>query len=385
MQRDEKPARRILHALARLACFGAALAAVLAGGLSWLRDARLGRPTLVFDFSRKLEKQLPELAAAERRGETTVAVLGASALVSYPEGRRVPDRLQERLPARVVSLGMPGSGPFDYYFLADEVAAARPDVVVIAVNLDHFSQAWRNAYSRPQLAGWIHPERLPEAFALPLERTGLTADRLLFYVSVVRAGFYDAWYWLALRQAQLGRARAQLEAWLQGGVYEPRNDTGDDTPERSFRRAASQHTIARVFDSPDLRHYREPALREHYGAVLAGLPPDDPVLEVLDATVERLVEAGARVLVYVEPIETETLRRAGLLDEAGLSRSLEALAAQMRARGAVFVDLHDALPSDAFRDAPGHLAFEQGVDGPARLADELAPHVRALLRSRGAR
>lgn len=386
MRRDETPAPRVLYSLVRLACFGAALAAVLAAGIAWLRDAHLGRPTVPFDYSRMMEKRLPELQAAERRGETTVALLGASALVSYPEGRRVPDRLQQRLSARVVSLGMPGSGPFDYYFLADEVAAVGPDAVVIAVNLDHFSEAWRDAYSRPQLAGWVRPARLAEALALPLERTGLTADRLLFYVAVVQAGGYDAWYWLTLRQAQLGRARERLEAWLQGGVYEPRSDTGDDTPERRFRRAVSRDTIARVFDSPDLRHYREPALREHYEAVLAGLPDDDPVLEVLDATIRRLTGAGARVLVYVEPIETGPLRRAGLLDdagEAGLSRSLAALAATARARGASFVDLHDALPSEAFRDAPGHLAFEDGVDGPDRLAALLAPAVRALFAGDG--
>ena len=52
---------------------------------------------------------------------------------------------------------MPGSGPFDYYLLADEIAAARPDL--IALNLDAFSQTWQHAFSRPQLAGREWPSR----------------------------------------------------------------------------------------------------------------------------------------------------------------------------------------------------------------------------------
>ena len=42
---------------------------------------------------------------------------------------------------------MPGAGPFDYYFLADRIADAAPDLVVIALNLDHFSKAWKGAYT----------------------------------------------------------------------------------------------------------------------------------------------------------------------------------------------------------------------------------------------
>ncbi len=371
--------RRALRAGLLLACFGLGLGTVVWGGIAWLRDARLGRPTLVFNYSRMMAKRLPRIAAARQEGRPAVAVLGASGLVSYPEGRRVPDRLQQRLGVPVESLGMPGSGPFEYYFLADEIADAGPAGVVVAVNLDHFSDAWQGAYARPQLAGRIGPARLVEAFALPLHAVGLTADRLLYYVALVQAGGYEPWYWLTLRQAQLGRARDQLEAWLQGGRYEPRNDSGDDTPERRFRQAVRATTIERVFTGPDIRHYRASSVREHYAAILDGLDVDHPVLQVLDATIARLRRDGIPVLVYVEPIEVDYLAQLGLVKGPGLSESLGRIEAVVRGRGATFVDLHALLPPEAFRDAPGHLAYDGALDGPAALADALAPRVRDAL------
>lgn len=396
MQRDATSRlRRVLWTLALAGCFAASGAAVVAGSFHWLRGARLGRPTLVFDYSRMMGKRLPALAEARRPGRPTVAMLGDSALVSYPEGRTVPARLQERLDADVASLGMSGSGPFDYYFLADRIAAARPDVVVVALNLDHFSRAWQGAYSRPQLAGWIAPARLLEALRMPLDWIGLTTDRLLFYVGLVQAGGYDPWTWLTLRQAQVGRARDRFEAWLQGAVDASGDRRDESTPERRFRAAADARTLARLFTDPEIRHYREEGVREHYDVTLAGLPSDHPVLRVLGACIDRFRRAGARVLVYVAPLEVTYLESRGLLDRTGLARTIATIEAAVRAHGGSFADFHDLLPGEAFRDAPGHLAYPRQApaaaddggrdatpDGPARLADALAPVVRDVLRHR---
>jgi hypothetical protein len=333
----------------------------------------------VFDYSRITGKRLPALTEARRPGQATVAVLGDSALVSYPEGRSVPDRLRERVPFQVASLGVPGSGPFEYYFLADEIAAANPDLVVVAVNLDHFSRSWQGAYSRPQLSGLIGWGRLAEALALPLHWTGLTTDRLLFYVAVVEAGGYEPWYWLTLRQAQVGRAWRELEAGVQGGVYVSRNDTGDDTPERRFRQAVDRQTLARVFTGPDIHRYRPGALREHYGETLAGLSEDHPVLQVLSATVARFRQRGIDVLVYVVPLDVEYLAEQGVLDRDGLAATVATLEEAVTRGGGSFADLHALFGTEAFRDAPGHLAFEGDLDGPAQLAAALAPYVTKAL------
>jgi hypothetical protein len=83
--------------------------------------------------------------------------------------------------------------------------------------------------------------------------------------------------------------------------------------------------------------------------------------------------------VYVAPIEVGTIERAGLLDSDGLARTLSAIEAVARSRDADFADLHDLLPGDGFRDAPGHLAWQGEVDGPARLADALAPLIASLV------
>jgi hypothetical protein len=380
MPRDATPGlRQTLRAVALAACFAAALTVVVASSIAWLRDARLGRPTVAFNYARILGSRLPELAAARREGRATLGVLGDSGVVSYPEGHSVPERLQARLQPKVQSLGMPGAGAFDYYFVADDVARAEPDLVVIALSLDHFSRTWQRSYSRPQLAGRIAASRLGEALWLPLHWTGLTTDQLLSYVALVEAGGYEPWYWLSLRQAQVGRAWAELEAWMQGGVYVARNDTGDETPERLFRTAADEATIARLFTGPDLRHYRRAGLVDHYAETLAGIPDDHPVLAAVGATVERFVQDDIRVLVYVAPVDVAYLAEQGFLDDGGFIATLAAIEAVVVRSGGSFVDLHDALASDAFRDAPGHLAYAAEIDGPDLLADRLEPHVREAL------
>jgi len=380
MEREPSPGPGISFRALRLAVVFALVAGTVVGsGIAWLQDARLGRPTLAFNYARMLGKRLPELAAARAAGQPSVGFVGDSSVVSYPAGRTLPERVQqasEGLQAgprgiHVSSLAMPGAGPFDYYFLADQIAEARPDAVVIALNLDHFSRAWQGAYSRPQLAALIEPGRLGEALLLPLHWTGLTTDRLLFSMGLVQAGGYDPLYWLTLRQAQVGRARDRFERWLQSG--------DQPTPEQTFRDRVDEQTIARVFTSPDIRHYRRDALLEHYGESLAGLDPNQPVIRVLAATVARLREADIEVLVYLAPVEVSWLDAQGVLGREGFARTIAVVKQAVEASGGHFADLHAALPAEAFRDAPGHLAVpppgEDGLDGPALLADLLAPLV----------
>lgn len=380
MQRKARPGLgSSFRALGLVAVCALGAGAVVAGTISWLKDARLGRPTVVFDYPRMMGKRLPVLAKAGAGSTRTVAILGDSSIVSYPEGRTVPERLQEAIDARtpspdpihVASLAMSGAGPFDYYFLADRIAGAQPDLVVIALNLDHFSKAWKGAYSRPQLAALMEPHRLAESLALPLHWTGLTTDRLLFYVGVGQAGGYDPFYWLTLRQTQVGRARSRFEVWLQGG--------GDETPEQTFQTRADERTIERLFTGPDIRHYRRAGLEEHYRDTMLGLQPTHPIVQVLAATVARFRADDVRVLVYLAPVEVPWLESQGVLNPEGLDRTIEVVRGAVERSGGHFADLHGRLPADAFRDAPGHLAFpevgEDGPDGPRLLADVLAPLV----------
>ena len=70
------------------------------------------------------------------------------------------------------------------------IAAAQPDIVIMPLNLASLGDPWRNRFSRPELAGWIRPRRLAEAFGLPIHWIGLTTDRLLYYVGIVQSGAF---------------------------------------------------------------------------------------------------------------------------------------------------------------------------------------------------
>lgn len=389
------PLARGLHRTALLFCFAGALFFAVSSSIAWLSAAKLGRPTIVFDYARMMEKRLPAVAAARGRAYT-VAMLGDSALVSYPPGRSVPEALAAELERRdrpgrrleVHSLGMSGTGPFDYYFLSDRVAGAQPSLVVIGLNLDHFSSAWQGAYSRPQLAGLIAPRHLGQALRLPLFWTGLTTDRLLFYNAVVAAGGYEPWYWLTVRQAQVGRARERFERWLAGAEDYLTHEPVSSTPEQLFVDAADRQTIDRLFTGEDIHRYRLAGMLEHYESPLAGAAPDHPILRALAATLRNLAERGVDTLVYLAPVDVAYMRKQRVYDAPGLARTVAAAERVVRDAGGTFVDLHDVFPTQAFRDAPGHLVYDGHerydgtLDGPKRLAALLAPHVLARAEER---
>ena len=82
---------------------------------------------------------------------------------------------------------------------------------------------------------------------------------------------------------------------------------------------------------------------------------------------------------YLAPVEVSWLDSQGVLGHDGFAGTIAVLKQAVEASGGHFADLHAQLPAAAFRDAPGHLAVpqagEKGIDGPALLADLLAPLV----------
>jgi hypothetical protein len=325
----------------------------------------------------------PRLANLERHrgrpGVVQVAVLGDSTSVSYPDGRRIYERLYQqanrlaegRPHIRVVNLGSHGASPFDYYFLADRIAEAGPDQVVIGFNLASMGPAWRQSLARPELGGFVRPGRLGEAFRMPLHWVGLNADELLFYRAIIGAGGYDPWRRLQQEQVRLGSARAKVESWVgeRTGAH----------PEVAFQRALKRARRARDLTGGANR-YKARALLRHYGPALAGADPDHPVLRVFAATVSLFERSGIRTLVYVVPLNVEHLDAVGIFDAAGMAKTLASLGAAVRKAGGRFVDLHDLFPDQGFRDAPGHFTVEGPIDGPAQVAAALAPIVVAEAR-----
>jgi len=293
-----------------------------------------------------------------------------------------PAKLEEAtnalLPAqprvRVTSIAGLGMSPFEFYFLTSEVLRHRPDHVVIDFNLPMLSGARSFRFARPGLAGWIPIAKLPEALALPLQRIGLTLDRVLLYIAIVKARGADAWLAVQREQVRLDRSYRSLEEWTEQRwipagepsyhkVLRRRGEARKRHPERSFRLSLS-------------------GAREHYGPVLDLVPEHNPELRMLDATLAVFEEAGVPVLLYVTPVNVQHLQRLDL-DLAGLEGSIALVEGIARSRGAEFVDLHDLFPNPAFKDRAGHFKLDAPWHGSLRVAEKLAPLLVSQMQDRG--
>ncbi|MEE2674755.1 MAG: hypothetical protein VX466_13220 [Myxococcota bacterium] len=357
-----------------VAAFTAAVLAAPAALFRTLDAFAVDRVEVGLDLIEQLG--LPETPWPESDAVSThIAFLGDSMVVSYPDGRRTPDRLQQRLDARsgepgrirVHSVAAPGMGPFDYYLLADLVAAAQPDVVILPFNLTSLADDWRGTFSRPELAGFIDPSRLPQALWLPLDSIGVTADRLFGYVALIQSGGFTRWRELSAQQARLGSAHTlvarKLGVWLAGNA------------DKRFSRESLNYMKGRNVVAKTQRLTLEGA-QGRFGKALGGVTPDEPSLDMLGAAIRVFRDHGIQVVVYTNPTNVDNLRAVGAANPQGLALTLASLEVVSRDAGARFVDLHDLLPDRGFRDFAGHLAFKGAApDGPRLLARRLAPIV----------
>jgi len=308
--------------------------------------------------------------------EYRVAFLGNSMIMSYPEEYQIANQLQAQArrasrgkpPIHVLNLGMAGTGVFDYYFMADLIARARPNLVVLQFDLASPSQRFRSSFSRPENSGWLGPARIVESATLPLSWIGLTFDRLLLYSAIVRSGLFDAWTALSEEQTRMETAREQLETGL--AFRDPRQRS----PEEIYRTRRAFWSLAQN-QLEGQKRYTAASMRTHFGAAVGGLPVDDPTLRMLEATVRAFRSQGIDVLVYANPLNMDHLQETGVLDRAGLALTLSRVEQSVNRGGGDFLDLHDIFPDRAFRDAPGHLAYEDGLNSPGDLAARLAPFV----------
>jgi hypothetical protein len=379
----EEHARSYWLFFAALAFFAAVTSAAVFESLD---DFGVDEVEVGVDVVDKLAEAVPDLARdAEAPGTWAVGFLGDSMVVSYPPGRTVPARLEQAVEAmrgprprvKVVSLAAPGMGPFDYYFVADIVARAKPEQVILPFNLAALSDPWRGTFSRPELGGWLAPTRIPEAMQLPVEWIGLTTDRLLLYVAIVRSGAAVEWQMLIRQQARLGRAKTLVASRLDK-LFRTTAMTNFGTAR--FRYSDAKNIIPglpRREGKPGRRkRLTKFGLRQRYGHALDGIDADNPVVRMLAAAVRRFRSDGIQVLVYTNPTNVANMEGGGVLDEEGLAKTLGVVAAAVRAAGGEFADFHDLLPDDAFRDAAGHFNVRsQATDGPERLGRALAPLV----------
>jgi hypothetical protein len=274
---------------------------------------------------------------------------------------------------RVFSFATPGFTQFTQYFLSHRLADAGPDHVVLGFNLSSLSQSWRTG-DRPELAALLPVRFLGEAMRLPMYWIGLSTDELLLYTTVAQLGSSEAWLALTQQQARCVHAWGSAAEWLQARSSAP---DGLAYQMSHFYRRRQQQLLP---GAPERE--TEWLARWRYDAALAGVGPEHPVLQILRATLEVFREHRIPVLVYIIPINVEHIEKLGLLDRAGLLRSIESVRRVALASGASLVDLHDLLPDAAYSDAAGHLSVDAPLDAPPIVAERIA---QALLAARATR
>jgi hypothetical protein len=342
------------------------------GASEAVKIARIEPVGLALSMAENLREWRRRLA--RDRAHERVALIGDSTMM-VAEGM---DPRRETLPARVVqalrqrgaigrririhTLCQPALGPAGIYFASDELARARPDRIVLSLSIAGFSPGGLKDFSYAEISGWLRPEHLWEAARLPFLQIGLTFDRVLLYQGIVAVGAVDLW-----RDTRQLQARVfKLPGWL------------GDTVERKLGLTTSvdmQFVLGiarwqRMF-VPGRKRWTRPAGEQSFAAVLQGLTPENPALQMLGSALERFRVAGIPTLVYLRPVNVEHLRSLGI-STAHLRESLLTLQRTVLSHGAQLVDLHALLPDSAFSDAGDHYTFQGAPNGAAWLGDRIA-------------
>lgn len=356
--------------------FGVALALAVASVVGVTRAVGVETGQHPLEVAVHLEAELDALRETRNTPDLyRVAYLGDSTVFAYAAGHNLPRALQQEIDRRhagsprieVHNLAYPAMGTIAYYFMADRIADAEPDLIVWETSFTHVSPRWRTN-TRKGLAGFLAPNRIAEALSLPLGYIGLTADQLLFYRAVVALGGLDAWRALGREQSKLAKLRPALDDALFAWVGR--------RPEARFRMRSGLNISKKVLiKGRKPARYTAEAEYGHYGDALTGLAPNHPALQALDRGLARFARDDLDTLVYLNPINLDHLREVGVLDAAELARSAAVYGEIVQSRGAEFLDLHDTLPDRYFLDAPGHFVSGEELNGPAMMAKALSPSV----------
>jgi hypothetical protein len=356
--------------------FGIALAFAVASVMGVTRAVGVGAGQHPLEMVSRIQSELDAMRETRDTPDLyRVAYLGDSTVFAYAAGHNLPRALQQEIDRRhaespriqVHNLAYPAMGAIAYYFMADRIADAEPDLIIWETSFTHVSPRWRTN-TRKGLSGLLAPRRIAEALSLPLGYIGLTADQLLFYRAVVALGGLDAWRALGREQSKVAKLRPVLDDALFAWV--------GMRPEARFRtRSGLNISKSILIKGRKPQRYTAESEFGHYGDALTGLAPDHPALQALDRGLARFARDDLDTMVYLNPINLDHLREVGVLDAAELQRSAAVYRGIVESRGAEFLDLHDMLPDRYFLDAPGHFISSEELNGPAKMANALSPSV----------
>ncbi len=275
---------------------------------------------------------LEETVTAQPTRRPLVAWLGDSTIIGESYPRRMDDWLRDRYRGESRVVAYPGLTTFNYYELMGPVLALRPAVVVLIANL-RAMPAPRTDLPVPadlgafdDLASMIPEEELPRALALPWQVRGVSLPRLV----LLRLLRYDALEQSMYLFEGLRSLAQQQHPWE--GVAPPPS-------------LPSSVALAAYLDAIH-------GLEKRYDQEIR---PDAPFARMLAGAIEMARSRGVRVLVVASPIPWEALRDTVGYDHARYARRFDVLRGVVEARGATFVDYHEALKASGFRDDGGHL------------------------------
>ena len=273
-----------------------------------------------------------------------------------------------------VSLAAPGSGIDQYSFYADKIAEAGPDLVIWQLSFFQFTDRWTHSNGAPELVGYVDAERLPEILSLPYEHLRLSLSDILLQQGIVRLGLHDLHR--ELRKSQLRFAHLPD---LAGEALNPNRGRSPEARARTLRGRAHM----RIHVDQTLRdRYSRAGELVHFDSTLKGLGADDVRLMLLRSGITALKRRGIDVLVYLNPTNFDHVHNLGLYDEAGVARTVEEIRRASLESGAAFLDLHELLRDEDFRDPSGHFVVDDESTVPRRVADEVARAANTLLDER---
>jgi hypothetical protein len=374
-----KIGRRILFGLG----FFAAIAGVMIP-LSVALDAFEIPPGLIqSDYAEMALRIRSQMISERRESDVQILMLGDSTLMTgkgMEHRHTIPAMLDRALQPYVIRrnrlkvypFAFPGAGYTSFYFLSEELITARPDLIVVEFNLFSLSAKWADRWGRPDHSAWLGWSGIFESMSLPLHRVGLTVDRMLWTVACVELGCGSTWNFVQREQLRVPQLLDLVRAKL---VSATGMHAIDDLRDRRKEAIAAERR-----EGPMPNRRTAAAYRSAFGKSLDGASSDDVALRMLAATVRRFRAAGIPVVVYVNPVNVEAMKRRGVWNQSGIDRTLAALDATVVESGGCFIDLHDLLPDAEFRDPAEHLSYRGNRNGHALLVARLAPVVVERLR-----
>jgi len=282
--------------------------------------------------------------------------------------------LRKRPWVEVANAAAPGGGITQVAFLADEVAAFEPDLVIWQLSFFQFTDRWTNRNGAPELVGFVHAERLPEILAMPFQKFRLSLSDILLQQAIVRLGLHDVHRSLRESQLRFGHMRALVEDAL--------NPNRGRKPEARAQLRRGRGYMRRHIDASVANRYSAHGERVHFGRALDGLEPDDPKIQLLASGIRAFKDEGVDVLVYLNPTNLEHVRNVGVLDDEGIAKTVATIRNTVEANGAHFLDMHGMLGDQAFADAAGHFRDDDEKPVPRIVTTRVAEAMLPILKAR---